>query len=113
MKKISHLIFATVLIVPSFAFAAVTDFKSLMQLFADMLGSVINVVYVFTFAAFFWGIATFILNTGDATKMKEGRMWMLWSVIALFVMVTVWGLVGLLVNTFGVGTTVIPQLPTS
>jgi hypothetical protein len=90
--------------------AQVTDFKSLMQLFANMLGSVIGVLYMVAFVAFFWGIGVFVLNTNDDKKRGEGKAWMFWSVIALFVMITIWGLVGLLVNTVGVNPLIIPQL---
>lgn len=81
-----------------------------MQLFVDLLGGVMGVLYMVAFAAFFWGIALFILNTNDDKKRGEGKTWMLWSVIALFVMITIWGLVGLLVNTVGISPVLIPQL---
>lgn len=96
--------------VPFVVSAQVTDFKSLMQLFANMLGSIIGVLYMVAFVAFFWGIGVFILNTNDDKKRGEGKAWMFWSVIALFVMITIWGLVGLLVNTVGVNPLIIPQL---
>lgn len=110
MKKTRYIILAMLAGLPSFAFAAVTDFRSLMQLFADLLGSVIGVLYMFAFAAFFWGIVLFVFNTNDDKKRQEGKSWMLWSVVALFVMITIWGLVGLLVNTVGISPTIIPQL---
>lgn len=95
---------------PFVAFAAVTDFKSLMQLFADLLGAVMGVLYMAAFAAFFWGIVLFIFNTDDDYKRQEGKNWMFWSIIALFVMITVWGLVGLLLKTVGINAIIIPQL---
>jgi hypothetical protein len=110
MKKISSLLAALFLVFPSITSAAVTDFKSLMQLFVNVLGSFIGVLYMAAFVAFFWGIALFILNTDDDAKRAEGKTWMLWSVIALFVMITIWGIVSLLVNTVGIGKVIIPQL---
>ncbi len=110
MKKPLSLIIAISATIPSVVFAqAVTDFRSLMQLFANVLGGVIGVLYMAAFVAFFWGISLFILNTDDDKKRSEGKAWMFWSVIALFVMITLWGLVSILVNTVG-GTVVIPQL---
>ncbi len=110
MKKSLYTAIVLLATIPSLAFAEVTDFKSLMQLFVNLLGSVIGVLYMAAFAAFFWGISLFVLNTSDDTKRKEGKTWMLWSVIALFVMITIWGLVGLLVNTAGISPLIIPQL---
>ncbi len=51
---------------------------------------------------FFWGLAKYILSAGDEEKKTEGRNIMIYGVIALFVMVSVWGLTTLLGNTFGV-----------
>ncbi|MBI2120511.1 MAG: hypothetical protein HYT94_02715 [Parcubacteria group bacterium] len=112
IKKAHIFLIASLLtLAPSFALAEVTDFKSLMQVFIDILGSFMVFLYILALTAFFWGIALFILNTDDEKKREEGKKWMFWSLIALFVMLTVWGIVGILVNTFGVGTTIIPQLP--
>lgn len=111
MKKISYfIVFSLPFIAPSLASAQVTDFRSLMQLFANLLGSVIGVLYMFAFAAFFWGIALFVFNTNDDKKRQEGKSWMLWSVIALFVMITIWGIIGLLLRTVGISAIIIPRL---
>lgn len=109
MKKILYITIPS-FAMPIVAFAAVTDFKSLMQLFVNLLGSVMGLLYMLAFVSFFWGIALFIFNTNDDKKRTEGKSWMGWSVIALFVMITIWGLVGLLVNTVGVNPLIIPQL---
>lgn len=110
MKKTLYTIILLFAVIPFVASAQVTDFRSLMQLFGNLLGSVISVLYTFAFAAFFWGIVLFVFNTDDDKKRQEGKNWMFWSVIALFVMITIWGLVGLLVNTLGVGTVIIPTI---
>jgi hypothetical protein len=111
MKKLFFLCIASIAVVPIVVFAeTITDFKSLMQLFANVLGMAMGFLYTVAFAAFFWGIALFILNTNDDKKRQEGKAWMFWSVIALFVMITLWGIISLFVNTVGVGRVVIPQL---
>jgi hypothetical protein len=43
-------------------------------------------------------------------KRKAGKSFMIWGLIALFVMVSIWGLVGVLSNTFGINKTLLPQL---
>ncbi len=48
---------------------------------------------------FLWGLAIFIFKDD---KKEEGRNRMVWGVIALFVMIAVWGLVGFLRVLFGV-----------
>ena len=50
---------------------------------------------------FLWGVAQFILAAGNEEKVKEGRATMLWGIITLFVMVALWGLVAIVLDTFG------------
>ena len=51
---------------------------------------------------FFWGVAIYILNEGNAEKKGQGRSIMLWGVIAIFVILSIFGLVKMLQNTFGI-----------
>jgi hypothetical protein len=109
MKKISSfLIFA--FLFPMTAFAAPSDFTGLMQIFLNLLGIFMSVLYAVAFVTFFWGLVKYIWNTDDPKGREEGTKWMAWSVLALFVMVTLWGIVGILVRTFNLTPLVIPQL---
>lgn len=60
---------------------------------------------------FIIGVIKFISNADDSGKREEGRDFILYGLIGLFVIVSVWGLVGVLQGTFGLGNTpFIPQL---
>ena len=48
------------------------------------------------------GLFIFIFNAGNEDKIEDGKKLMFWGGIALFVMFSVWGLVGILRNTFGI-----------
>ena len=110
MKKISSFL-AFCLVFPRIASAqAVTDFKSLMQLFLNLLSVFMTLLYAAAFVSFFWGIVLYIFNTDDSKKREEGTKWMVWSVVALFVMITLWGIIGLFTRTFGISSLLIPQL---
>ena len=52
---------------------------------------------------FIIGVIKYIAGADDSTKRTEGRNFMVYGLIALFVMVSVWGLVYLLGNLVGVG----------
>jgi hypothetical protein len=54
--------------------------------------------------AFFFGIVQFIWGTrdGDPTRAKNGKNFMLWGLIALFVMFSVWGIITYVQQIFGV-----------
>lgn len=51
---------------------------------------------------FIYGIVKFILVSGDEESHEEGRRRMAWGVIALFVIMSVWGLVHLLSTLAGI-----------
>ncbi len=52
--------------------------------------------------AFLWGLVKFIMHAGDAKTHAEGRQFMLWGLIALFVMVSVWGIVRFIQTNLGI-----------
>ena len=60
-------------------------------------------------AAFVWGMIQFYLNPENEEKRKKGKSFMIGGLIALFVMISMWGLVGILTDTFEFKT-LIPQL---
>ncbi len=128
MKKIISLGIVTSLLLPFFAFAVVgtpststAPLCSSVQLSSATLGTMIMwasctliklvVPFLFTLAVvgFIWGIITYYLNPTNEEKRKNGKTFMIWGIIALFVMISMWGLVGVLSNTFGVKT-FIPQV---
>ncbi len=49
---------------------------------------------------FIYGVAKYIMNAGDPEAQKEARSVMIWGIVALFVIVSVWGLITVLQNTF-------------
>ncbi|MFA6523915.1 MAG: hypothetical protein WC264_01345 [Candidatus Paceibacterota bacterium] len=71
--------------------------------------SVIPLIFALAIASFIWGVVQYVINNDDEAKKAKGKMFMIWGIIALTVMVSVWGLVSILGNTFGI-LNVIPQL---
>ena len=60
---------------------------------------------------FLYGLAEYVMASGEEEKVKEGRNKMIYGVVALFVMVSVWGLVGVVSRTFQVPIGVEGTLP--
>ncbi len=78
-----------------------------------LANAVIPLLIGLAVTAFVYGIIQFFLNPDNEEKRKAGKSYMLWGVIALFVMVSFWGLVGILSDTFtpGGNTVYMPGLP--
>ena len=73
--------------------------------------SVIPLMFALAVAFFIWGIVQFvILGASEEAKRTQGRQHMIWGVIALAVMLGVWTLVGILGGSFGLNTSVLPQV---
>ena len=66
-----------------------------------------------TMLVFFWGLSKFILAAGDEKKVADGKRLIFWGIIALFIMVSIWGIINLLYSDFiGGGPIQLPFLPT-
>ncbi|HBM46027.1 MAG: hypothetical protein UT05_C0014G0005 [Parcubacteria group bacterium GW2011_GWF2_38_76] len=109
MKELNKLFVISLAIFPTIAFAI--DFKG-------FIGNIIKQISVLP--AFLTGLAVIYLlwnivkyiQSGDPKKKDEAREVITYSLIFIFVMISVWGLVNLLVNTFQLGNTM-PPVPTS
>ena len=65
---------------------------------------IIILLFVLAALLFFFGLAKFILNIGSGSDegKKEGKQHMLWGIIGIFIMVSVYGILRVLTNTFGI-----------
>ncbi len=89
---------------PRVAHAAST-LSAVIDALAGALGAFVSVGVGIALLVFVWGIVQFVLQAGNETQMIEGRKRMLWGVIALFVIVSIWGLVTILQSMVGAGGT--------
>jgi len=64
----------------------IVDASSLLQGFVVL-------AFALALMAFFYGMAGFILHSGSDTAKEEGKRIMIWGVIALFVIASLWGII--------------------
>lgn len=96
---------------PVIALAQVTNVDSAATLFFRIINSIlIPAIFALAFLYFIWGVFTYVM-AHDEGKRAEGQKIMLWGVIGLFVMISVWGLVSILTSTVGLQGNVPPDLP--
>lgn len=75
--------------------------------------TIIPMFFALAMAMFLWGVVQYVINEGDEGKREKGKQFMVWGIIGLTVMVTVWALVAVLGSTFGFNTSTIPTLPSN
>jgi hypothetical protein len=74
------------------------------------LNGLIGVIITIAIIVFFWGLVRYLTDVGE--KKHEGLVMMFYGLIAIFVMVSIWGIIHLLQNTFqisGQNQAIIPQ----
>ena len=112
MKKV---ILATLALAPAFAFAqTLGNVETFVRSIGRLVDLAIPIVVGIALLAFFWGLVKFIFDQGDETAKADAKKIMLWGLIALFVMISVWGLVRFIGTALGVNqgdTIVVPRVP--
>ncbi len=52
---------------------------------------------------FIYGLVEFLWNVDEGSAQQEGKQHMLWGIIGVFIMVSVVGIINIIENTFGIG----------
>lgn len=68
----------------------------------DTLQIAVPVLVILALVLFVWGVVVFIFNSGDEKGREEGKKKIVWGLVGLFVIVSVWGLVYLLSTITGI-----------
>lgn len=100
MRMYQFVSLGILLALPLPALAAPQTFGQLATLLIQILNAASGVAVVMAIAIFFWGISTQMFTEGGAKRSD-----IIWGVIALFVMVSIWGILNILSNTFFSGST--------
>lgn len=81
-------------------------YASMSTLINSIERVVINplILLVFTLALvyFIYGVMQFVLNPTNEEIRKSGKSHMLWGLVGLFIMIAVFGIMRLILNTLGV-----------
>lgn len=78
---------------------AVSFSELALTLSNGIIATISKLAFGFAVVFFLWGIFVFVMNADDATKREEGKKRILWGLVAIFVMVSVWGLLAAVDNT--------------
>ncbi len=83
------------------AFAQAATLQTFIAVVGNIAGLAAAALVSLAFVAFFYGLAIYALNSGNDEKKEQGRGIMIWGTIAIFVLVTIWGIIGFLQRTVG------------
>lgn len=111
MKTISRLaLILASLATPLFAFAQTGINTSYLTPYTDSKTGIIHVIndilvpvlMAVAFIVFLWGIYKyFIQGAANESEKGEGRQFAMWGIIGFVIILSVWGLVNVVMSTFG------------
>lgn len=98
LSPVRSILIVAVLLPISAHAASVGD---LIDATTELFMSFIPILLSLAVLAFFWGLVKFINHADDEKAVEEGKMMMVWGMIAIFVMVALWGILGWLQQETG------------
>ncbi len=99
-KKGCTLLFGMfILSFPNMLYAA--KIGDLIDSFTDVISLFIPILLGIAVLVFFWGLVKFINHAGDEKTTEEGKQLMVWGMIAIFVIFTLWGIIGFVQEQLG------------
>lgn len=100
MKKF---IYTALAFAPALAFAQnFGNLQALVSSFGRIVTSVIPIIFALAIIYFFWGLVVFLRAAGDPKAKEAGQNQMIWGIIAIAVMLSVYGLVNWLQTNLGI-----------
>lgn len=66
-----------------------------------LLNPLIVFLFACALAVFIWGVAKYLLNPQNEEVRKQSKSHMMWGVVGMFIMVSVFGIMRIILNTLG------------
>ena len=101
MKKIITGAALSAFALPIIAFAQTTIF-SIMGVVSNVLNILIPILITAALVYFIWGVISYVIAK-DADDKEKARSVVTRGILGLFIVVSVWGLIGIIQSTFGIG----------
>jgi hypothetical protein len=102
MKKVIYAVMSFVPVLALAQTANLSGISTLVDQFGSIIAKVIPILFALAIIYFFWGVIKYIRSAGDPKAASEGKSIMIWGVIAIAVMLSIYGLVNWLQSSFGI-----------
>ncbi len=67
-----------------------------------ILQPIVVLLFAIALTVFFYGIVKFIRDTGNGGDVEDGKRSIFWGIVGMFIMVSVYGIIRVLLRTFGI-----------
>lgn len=89
-----------VLLLPFSVYAAPKTFQELIGLLIDLANLTIPILIGIAVLLYFWNVSRSLFGVSEASNREEMQTTIIWGLGILFVMVSVWGILNMLKQTF-------------
>lgn len=107
MKKVVKIVAASLWALPFLTFAQATVnatyISSIISSAKDLLDQLVVVLIALAVVWFIWNVIKYTISD-DEDKRSKAKEQMIWGIVGIAVIVSIWGLVAILQNIFGVNT---------
>ena len=82
------------------AYASVDSFVASVN--SNIINPIILLLFALALAYFLWGVFEFLANAENEEKKTTGKSHMIWGVIGITIMMGVFGIIHIILNTFNI-----------
>lgn len=93
MTRYITLIITFALLAPTVVHAQGSGIAGLIAYFTGMINGLLGLLTGVALLVFIWGLVKFIYQADNEQGRADGKQRMVWGVIALFVLVSIWGII--------------------
>ncbi|MFZ2523063.1 MAG: hypothetical protein WAW92_01620 [Minisyncoccia bacterium] len=93
IKNKIYYLSASAFLFPVLSFAALDNVKTLVGDIGQIMNSVYYMLFTLAFVYFMWNMSQVVLKSGDPKAKEESRNKMVWGIVALFVMFSIYGII--------------------
>ena len=88
---------------PNTAYAATSNLDTfIVHVNKLIINPLITLLFALALVYFLWGVFEFISNQENEEKKTDGKKHMLWGIIGIAIMMGVWTILSLILNTFNI-----------
>jgi len=102
---------AVMTMMPAVALAQGGNLLGLLGLIEQIVSRAIPILVGLALIYFIWGLIRYVIG-GSEEERENGKKMMWWGIVALFVIVSIWGIVAYIANILGVTQTTTVTPPT-
>jgi hypothetical protein len=91
----------TIIVSPLVAYAQTKTLATLISTIVGYFNIILDLIMGMAVVMFVWYVIQYFIQPND--KRAEGAQYVMWAVVGFFVILSMWGLVNILTNTFNLG----------